>query len=250
LIKHGAATAQAVPALFVVDVNWDHLYSIVAFCRGRQACAALPARSNDVSTPRTSLRARLYNDKPLFPASVKRMNPEDDKAQARPEAPLLLHQEAFLKIFYNGQYHYVEYSHSDEGALIIPRFANGDLLLVCLQRAPAFGRSLEFPRGGVERGEDARAGAIRELREETGYRVANESASYLGKVGGDTATLNHYAHVFLIDLAEGAQQDKYDTDEVDSLRRVTMEELKALIRDNSIVDAHTLAAFAMLLART
>jgi 8-oxo-dGTP pyrophosphatase MutT (NUDIX family) len=177
--------------------------------------------------------------------------PADYEAQyaVNPGQPLLLHSNRIFSVIFDGNTHFIQYNICDEGAIVVPRFANGDFLLVQLQRAPAFGMSTEFPRGGIERNEAPAAGALRELREETGYRVDPDSVTYLGRLGGDTAALNHIAHVFLVDIAPNATPSAYDENEIAGHVRVSQEQLKQMVKDNLIVDGYTLAALGMMFAR-
>ena len=177
--------------------------------------------------------------------------PVDYEAQyaVNPGPPLLLHSNRVFSVLYDGNSHFIEYNVCDEGAIVVPRFANGDFLLVQLQRAPAFGMSTEFPRGGVDHGEAPVHGGLRELREETGYRAQIDSVTYLGRLGGDTAALNHVGHVFLVDIPEDAIPSDYDKTEIAGHLRVAPEQLKQMVKDNLIVDGYTLAALGMLYAR-
>jgi 8-oxo-dGTP pyrophosphatase MutT (NUDIX family) len=165
------------------------------------------------------------------------------------DKPVKLHENRVFTVFFNGCYHYIEFNCAPCGAIAIPRFSNGDFLRVKQRRSPIFGESIEFPRGGVDRGEAPAAGARRELREETGYKVEADALMFLGKVGADTATLNHEGHVFLVDIPEGAKPGEFDTNEISELIRVTPAQLKQMVRENKIFDGQTLAAFAMLAAR-
>lgn len=157
-----------------------------------------------------------------------------------------LHENKMFSVFFNGNYHYIEFNSSNIGAVVIPRFSNGDFLLVELLRAPSFGMSTEFPRGGVNPKESPQAGAIRELKEETGYAVDVESLTFLGMMGPDTATLNGSNYVFIADIQENIIQQGYNTDEITQVIRVTPEELRTLIRTRKIFDGQTLAAYGLL----
>jgi ADP-ribose pyrophosphatase len=162
--------------------------------------------------------------------------------------PIKLHENKLLSVYFNGYYHYIEFNKTPSGAIVIPRFGNGDFLLVQQRRAPVFGESLEFPRGGVDIGEAPVDGARRELVEETGYRVDALAATFLGVLGPDTATLNGFNHVFLVEIPDGAVQGEFDSTEITKLLRVTPFELRNLVRDNKIFDGQSLAAYGMLLA--
>lgn len=163
--------------------------------------------------------------------------------------PLKLHENKRFSVYYNGNYHYPEYADTPSGAVVIPRFLNGDFLLVQQRRAPVFGDSIEFPRGGIELGESPEHGARRELGEETGYQVYPKSVTFLGVLGADTATVNGFNHVFLVDIPDDAERVEFDSNEISRLLRVTPAELRDLVRDNRIFDGQTLAAYGMLRAR-
>lgn len=170
-------------------------------------------------------------------------------AFAEPSMPRKLHENRIFTVHFNGRYHYLEFA-VPAGAILIPRFDNGDLLLVRLQRAPAFGLSLELPRGGIERGESLERGALRELREETGYRALPADMTYLGKVGADTATINGANEVYLVDLPKGALPGSFDTHEITETVRVSLEELRILVTTDEITCGQTLAALLKLFARS
>src|SRR5271157_4260141 len=58
-----------------------------------------------------------------------------------------------------------------DAVVIVPRLRDGRFLLE-RQRRHALGKMIyEFPAGHVEKGETPRSAAVRELEEETGYRV-------------------------------------------------------------------------------
>lgn len=164
--------------------------------------------------------------------------------------PRLLHENRMFRVFFNGNYHYLEFCNNNDCAVVIPRFANGDFLMVRLMRAPAFGVCLEFPRGGINVGELPAKGACRELKEETGYPSNYEDAMLLGTFGADTGTINGLSHVYLVDLPNNVVPGGFDEEEIDEVVRITPAELKAMVKDHRICDGHTLSAYAMLLAWT
>lgn len=162
--------------------------------------------------------------------------------------PLKLHENKIFSVYFNGDYHYVEFNKAPSGAIVIPRFDNGDFLLVELRRTPVFGNSVEFPRGGVDRRETPEAGARRELVEETGYKVDIDAVTFLGVIGADTATLNGFNHVFLVDIPKDAVPGAFDADEIIRQLRVSPSELRAMVRGNRISCGQSLAAYGLMLA--
>jgi ADP-ribose pyrophosphatase len=160
---------------------------------------------------------------------------------------ITLHENRFFAMKFNGYYHYLEGLKYPDGVVMIPRFENGDLLLVCLRRAPAIGFSLEFPRGGVDKGESLSLAAKREVQEETGYDVPISAVHRLGKIAPDTATLNCLEDVFLVNIPDGYAAGAFDTEEIDRPVRVSESEFAEMVREGSITCGITLAAYALLL---
>ncbi len=97
---------------------------------------------------------------------------------------------------------------------------------------------LEFPAGKINEGEDLEIAAHRELQEETGYRANN--LVYLGKIHPSPAFLSEVIHLYYAyDLDHVGQN--LDSDEFLDLSIYDLEKLEAMIYDNSISDAKTIA---------
>ena len=156
--------------------------------------------------------------------------------------PLCLHENRFFRMMFNGYFHYLDPVRFAHGVATVPSFPNGDLLMVCLRRAPAIGMTYEFPRGGVEPGEPLQEAAARELSEETGYAVLSGCVRELGKVAPDTATINSMLSVFAVDLNETAPRAAFDTNEIEEVIRISRTQFKAMVLDGLIVDGITLAS--------
>lgn len=133
-------------------------------------------------------------------------------------------------------------------ALIVP--ADGDRLhLVEQYRYPVAGRRWEFPAGGAEAGldHDPAALAERELREETGLVAGGLTP--LGVLEVTPSMVNHRCWVFLaIDLTQGAPQ--WDLEE-QGMRSAwfTRAEVERMIRNGTVTDGKSVAAFALLMLR-
>ena len=161
--------------------------------------------------------------------------------------PICLHENRLFRLMFNGEAHYLESLKCEHAVVIIPRFTNGDLLLVKLTRAPAIGLSWEFPRGGLEKGESANQGATRELCEDTGYQVAQKQVRHLGRIAPDTATINSVLDVVLVDMPDDAAQAASDTHEKASTLRVPEHEFRHHVVCGDIVDGLTIGAYGLLL---
>jgi 8-oxo-dGTP pyrophosphatase MutT (NUDIX family) len=182
----------------------------------------------------------------MKPNLLPAMAPDINKEYATPEGvELLLHENRYMRVFWNGRFHYIEGLKYPKGAVVVPVFQNGDVLLVEQVRAPAIGLSWEFPRGGGEAGEPTRVAAARELREETGYSIEPERLIYLGRVGPDTATINGTQDVYYVAVPEGTIPGDLDTREIRRVLRVPRAEFHAHIRAGDIVCGISLAAYAL-----
>ena len=130
-------------------------------------------------------------------------------------------------------------------ALVVPREDDGDLWLVEQYRYPVQQRSWEFPQGSWPAGATGTAAelAAAELREETGLRAA---------------TVQHLAHLheapgfcsqgFDVWLATGlvaGPTAREATEQGMQVRRVTDEQFRRMVRDGELVDAATIAAYAL-----
>lgn len=130
-----------------------------------------------------------------------------------------------------------------DSAIILP-IAEGEVYLVEQYRYPLGVNSVEFPQGSLEKdGIDPAVIAREELQAETG--LVAEKLEYLGEIYIACGYANQKTHAF---LATGLKQDvrRPDVEEHDLIvRKVGLAQLEALIRDNHIKDAQTLAAWAL-----
>jgi ADP-ribose pyrophosphatase len=101
---------------------------------------------------------------------------------------------------------------------------------------------LEAPAGLVEPGEVAATAAIRELREETGYRCA--SLEELGELRVSPHLSNEITHVFLADGLRPGPTD-LEPGEFMSVVRVAVADLRGYVARGLLVDAKTIAALVL-----
>jgi ADP-ribose pyrophosphatase len=139
----------------------------------------------------------------------------------------------------NGEYHYVL---TNGSSMVIPETADGKLLLVRQYRYTGNRDSLEFPCGGVKERATHDETAKAELAEETGFLAAQ-----IASVGGFNPCNGLIDEICRVYIARDLRHVAAHPDETENFELVclTAEEVDALIRDGTIWDGMTLAAWAI-----
>ncbi|MBP7402688.1 MAG: NUDIX hydrolase [Clostridia bacterium] len=129
------------------------------------------------------------------------------------------------------------------GAAIVATDGTGRVVMVRQYRKAAEQEMLEIPAGKLESGEDPAQCAIRELREETGYRA--NSARPLTRFYPTPGYCSEILHVF---RAEGVLPGESQPDEGEHVEPllVDLADCLAMIRDGRICDAKTIIGIQML----
>ena len=122
-------------------------------------------------------------------------------------------------------------------AVIVPVFADETVALVKQYRHAAGKYLWEIPAGSLEKGEDAKEGAARELEEEIGVTAKN--IEKLSEFYVSPGFLSEKMFVFMAtDLTETVQN--LEADELIEVKRFSFDELSKMIRHNEIEDAKTM----------
>jgi 8-oxo-dGTP pyrophosphatase MutT (NUDIX family) len=130
-------------------------------------------------------------------------------------------------------------------ALVVPREDGGDLWLVEQYRYPVQRRSWEFPQGSWPSGAAGGPGelAAAELREETGLRAAGWQ--HLGRLHEAPGFCSQGFDVWLATGLVAGPPEREATEQGMRTRRVTDAEFRRMVRAGELVDAATLAAYAL-----
>jgi ADP-ribose pyrophosphatase len=132
-------------------------------------------------------------------------------------------------------------------ATVVPVVHRGDEVFFLMVRQYRHGSdevSVEFPGGVIERGEEPRAAAARELEEETGYLAS--SLRLAGSVFPNPAIMTNRYHVFLAEGLEPSGSVSLDEHEVIDAFLVPADELRAAMGTGHY--SHALMVAALLMA--
>jgi len=101
---------------------------------------------------------------------------------------------------------------------------------------------VELPAGVVEKGEDPKEAAHRELLEETGY--AFDTIEYICELYANPATSGNLTYTYLLQGGKKVQEQELDDSEDIEVVEMGIEEAKQFLFDNKIGQAlHTSALF-------
>lgn len=125
------------------------------------------------------------------------------------------------------------------GAAAILAIDKGKILLVKQYRFP-HGYVLEIPAGTLEKGEEPRKCAFRELKEETGYAAKKmiPLIKYYPSIGYNTELI----HCFVATGIKKSSKLKLDADEIISVVKIDFKKVLQMILSGKIVDSKTICA--------
>ncbi len=142
-----------------------------------------------------------------------------------------------------------------KGAVVVaPVTEDGRILLVRQERVPVRRALWELPAGQIEESEEhseeiIHATALRELREETGYELAEGGRlTSLGYFFPSAGFTDEHSHLFLArPVIPSPNGHRHDCNEViTECRAFTIDQWRDMIVSGEVCDANTLSAFARL----
>ena len=147
--------------------------------------------------------------------------------------------------------------HRKEAVVIAPMTPEGKIILIRQERIPIRAAIWEMPAGQIDESREqdrnaVEAVALRELREETGFELAEGGELIsLGDYFSSPGLTDERGHFFLARpvrmSAEGPARDEAES--ILDCRAVSADELGRMIDSNEIRDANTLGLCARLAAR-
>lgn len=139
-----------------------------------------------------------------------------------------------------GEYCYTE---TTGNVIIIPVLDDGRLVLVRQYRYLGEKNSIEFPGGGISKGESPTDAAKRELLEESGYQT--ENLIKIGMFEPCVGVVKDLSHVFIANELTMVQEPKLDAFESTEVILRRVDEFENMIKQGEIWDGQVLAAWAM-----
>lgn len=148
--------------------------------------------------------------------------------------------------FPNGTKGKYYYAFTYGSVFIVPVTDSGKILMVNQYRYLNDRFSIEFPGGGIKKGEEPLFSARKELIEETGFDGDIEKAGFHNPFNGVT---NEICHVFIARNLKPSDKYKKDDSEEFELGEYSVDEIEAMIDSNEIYDGMSLATWALVKKR-
>jgi ADP-ribose pyrophosphatase len=130
-------------------------------------------------------------------------------------------------------YEVVEHSGA---VVVVPMPSPDEIVLVRQYRVPLAAYTWECCAGGIDAGETPEAAALRELREETGFRA--QSLRRLWAAYSAPGFCNELLHFFVAERWTAGETD-FDAGEDITIRRFALDEVRAMIERDELRDAKT-----------
>ena len=124
-----------------------------------------------------------------------------------------------------------------DATAVVPIDKDGNVVLVEQYRHPALSMVLEIPAGMLEKGEDPKECAIRELEEETS--LIAKSITHMTTIYPAIGICTEKIHIYLAkDLKQG--KFNFDDDEFIEVKKIPLEEAINMIYTGQIIDSKTI----------
>jgi ADP-ribose pyrophosphatase len=146
--------------------------------------------------------------------------------------------------------------HRKKAVIVAPMTREGKILLIKQERVPIQEAIWEMPAGQIDNGEtndeEIRKIALRELREETGYQLAEDGELIeLGRYFSSPGFTDEFGYLFLARPVERSPEgdEQEETESILDCCAFEIADIRRMIADNEIRDANTLGICARLATR-
>lgn len=129
------------------------------------------------------------------------------------------------------------------GAVAVAITDGNKILLVKQFRYPHRQWIIELPAGKLDKGEDPKICAARELQEETGYTAGK--ISKLGEIYTSPGFCDETLHIYLAENLTKGDHHREEGEEDMELLELTLDEIKEMIMSGEIIDAKTICGIYM-----
>ena len=137
----------------------------------------------------------------------------------------------------NGRTHIREVVGHRPAVAVVPWLPGGRVLLVCQYRYAVGHRVWELPAGILDRGETPLQAAVRELREETGYRAAR--LCRLGTIYSSPGYCRERIHLYLAEGLKRVGPPALDEDELLRVSELSWAQAWQRVRRGRVQDGKT-----------
>lgn len=125
------------------------------------------------------------------------------------------------------------------GAVVLPVTEDGKIVLVKQYRYPFDEIMYELPAGKLEKNEDPKECATRELTEETGY--SSDKVSFLGKIYTSPGFCDEILYIYLAEELVAGDHNREEGEDGMEVYELTIAEVDKMVAEGKIVDAKTLS---------
>ena len=137
----------------------------------------------------------------------------------------------------NGETGTREWINHPGAVVIIPILPNGEIALIKQFRYAAESEFIELPAGKLDKGEEPKACALRELEEEIGYKAGK--MEFIANIHPAIGFTNEIMSIYLAEILEKTNYNR-DKDEFIELIPTNMEEALNLVWENKITDVKSI----------
>jgi 8-oxo-dGTP pyrophosphatase MutT (NUDIX family) len=117
---------------------------------------------------------------------------------------------------------------------------NKEILLIRQFRFGTNKIELEIPGGIMNPEESPKEAAVRELKEETGYKV--DQIKKIGNVAANPAFMNNHCHSFMARISEKGET-QFDPDEIIECEFASLKAIREYLKNGTIMNAYSVLAF-------